>query len=281
MKCQYSDNCKKAGSMIQRGAGLVEYVCPEDDRCEDYAPMIYKQTAEEYFKEPYVSNSFLIAFDRSPLHAMTPKEATKEMQTGTLIHSYILDQIAPVVCDLDKRTKEYKTFAAENEGKVFITSEQQQMLDAVNDAVNELKIDGRSFCEYYDDGIKEASIFWDDKKGKADLISGQYIFDLKKTQDASAFHWSIKNYKYYRQAAWYLEGLKAATGKDGRFIFIAIETEPPYGVKMYELDAEYLALGDRENIMSYMAYKDWLDKGRPKIAYKNDLVEIISKPSYL
>jgi exodeoxyribonuclease VIII len=83
-------------------------------------------------------------------------------------------------------------------------------------------------------------------KGRPDLVSkiGNEIVvvDLKTTQDASPYSFArdVHNFKYFMQAAWYLE-LTGAT----RFIFVAVEKDPPFAWRVYELDAEAIAEGKR------------------------------------
>ena len=62
------------------------------------------------------------------------------------------------------------------------------------------------------------------------------IVDLKTTRDASpdGFAKSVAQYRYHVQAAFYSDGYKAAFGEAPRgFVFIAVETEPPYLVAVY------------------------------------------------
>lgn len=69
------------------------------------------------------------------------------------------------------------------------------------------------------------------------------IVDLKTTENASkdGFAKSIANFRYDVQAAFYLDGIEAATGKRPRgFVFVAVEKKPPFAVGVYVLDAETL-----------------------------------------
>ena len=103
-------------------------------------------------------------------------------------------------------------------------------------------------------GKPEVSVFWQDEdtgeecRCRPDYWNDGYniIVDLKTTQDASptGFAKSIANYRYHVQAAFYMQGVYAATGKyPERFVFIAIEKEAPFAVGVYEIDADALALG--------------------------------------
>ena len=65
-------------------------------------------------------------------------------------------------------------------------------------------------------------------KGKLDIVNSKkrFIADLKSTGDASlsGFKKSIRNFKYHKQAAFYLDAL----GYDDYYI-IAVEKTAPYG----------------------------------------------------
>ncbi len=63
------------------------------------------------------------------------------------------------------------------------------------------------------------------------LDDGSLIIDLKTTQNASlkGFQKSVVNFRYYVQAAWYLDVVEMATGKrPDAFIFIAVEKTRPF-----------------------------------------------------
>lgn len=58
-------------------------------------------------------------------------------------------------------------------------------------------------------------------------------------------------YGYYRQAAWYIDGLNAAAGLSGdeiidSMLFIVVEKEPPYRVECYLLSDDFVEFGRKE-----------------------------------
>lgn len=81
-------------------------------------------------------------------------------------------------------------------------------------------------------------------KGRPDLVTEiggeRVVIDLKTTQDAGeqSFARDVFNFKYFMQGAWYLE----LTGAK-RFILVAVEKEPPYAHRVYELDEASIAEG--------------------------------------
>ena len=77
------------------------------------------------------------------------------------------------------------------------------------------------------------------------------MIDLKTCQDArrDAFSKSVATYRYHVQAAFYLHllvSLGEIPADTSSFAFIACEKAPPYGVAVYELDAEDIERGARE-----------------------------------
>jgi exodeoxyribonuclease VIII len=82
------------------------------------------------------------------------------------------------------------------------------------------------------------------------------VADIKTTKDASAesFSKDAWSYRYDVQAAFYLDAYRTLTGREGRFIFICVETEPPYLVACYVATPEMIAAGRaryRQNLATY------------------------------
>ena len=83
--------------------------------------------------------------------------------------------------------------------------------------------------------------------------------DLKFMLSGSpqSFMHSIKKYRYDIQASWYIDGLKAITGRKFDFIFIVCEKSRPFNVQCYRLDDESLEKGrdDTRNFLNkYIEY---------------------------
>jgi len=82
------------------------------------------------------------------------------------------------------------------------------------------------------------SIFGDDAE------PGNYIIDLKTTEDASPkFEKSITNYSYDMQDAFYTDVGNAADLNIKGFIFVAVESTNPYEVGVYMLSPEWRQIG--------------------------------------
>jgi len=90
------------------------------------------------------------------------------------------------------------------------------------------------------DGEREFTVAWTERELKAkcrmDFANG-YVLDLKTTRDASAEAFSRDLFKlgYHIQADWYMRGAHAAGLPAKGFRFIAVESAPPFAVKLHEV----------------------------------------------
>lgn len=109
--------------------------------------------------------------------------------------------------------------------------------------------------ELFKYGQAEQSIFWTDPdtgvkcKGRLDWITDEHVIvDLKSTTDASpeGFQRSISKYRYYVQAAMYVDGMQAVTGYDFDFVFAAWEKHAPYASALYYATPEMIQAGRME-----------------------------------
>ena len=110
------------------------------------------------------------------------------------------------------------------------------------------------------------------------------VVDLKSTNDASneAFLRDAVRYGYDFQAAVYLEGVKAVTGIEHGFVFIAVEKTEPYSINIFQCDKPFIQHGYdtfRELLGIYHDCKQtgewWGYLG------KYNAVNTLSLPSYL
>lgn len=150
----------------------------------------------------------------------------------------------------------------ENEGRSILNPDQWKQIHAMRDAV--MAHPAASALLTRIPGRAEQSIYWIDAltgtlcRCRPDWWRDDHLpIDLKTTEDASpeGFARSIAKFRYDVQAAYYLDGIHAATGKRPQnFVFIAVEKKPPYAVGVYVLDAETLEIGRglyREDLAVY------------------------------
>lgn len=115
-------------------------------------------------------------------------------------------------------------------------------------------------------GKSEVTVGWTDDatglpcKARADYFKEgrkRILVDLKSTTDARREHAraAVSKYRYHVQAAHYTEGFAAVGKPVDAFIFVFVEKRPPYGIKVFTLDASvlqkaYLARAENMNTLA-------------------------------
>lgn len=225
------------------------------------ASIIKNMPTSEYFAIKALSASGAKLLRRSAAHYLASttsnREPTGAMKLGTLTHTLLFEPsafeeeyaIAPM---FDKRTnigkKAALEFGEDNAGKKILDESELLRAKAISEAARGNPV----VQEYFEKGGEAETVFqWEQYgvpcKARMDFISGNTILDLKTCKDASpeGFAKQIGSFQYHMQAAFYLDGFRIATGNDAKFVFIAVESEAPYAVGIYEIDAASLASGGR------------------------------------
>ena len=249
----------------------------------------YDLPAPDYHAIDALSASGAKLLLKSPAHYLAAKEhqrdPTPAMAFGSLVHSLVLepdtvDALYIAAPKFDKRTTAGKAaaekFDATAGGRTVVDMDLFQKAQRVGDSV-------RSHHRYSEllKGAKiEASMFWDQHgvpcKARADALNGSSIIDIKTTRDASpdAFARSVATFQYHLQAAHYLDGYSIASGfMAERFVFLAVETEAPFAVGVYVLDAASIAGGAEMMSQAGRAYRIAQNSTAWK-GYSPDIVEI-------
>ena len=223
----------------------------------------FKNDQEYYADSKYVSNSMLSNISVSPKYfeyrLNNPMKASPAMDFGRAFHKFVLEKdqfdltydIAP---ECDKRTKEgkeqWKNYLESLGEKETITLKDYNIISKMSSVI--LKDNVAS--DLLSNGEAEKIICWENKefdvkcKGMLDYYTKYEIMDtkvtrivdLKTTSTASSkgFLDTIRKYKYHKQAAYYMDAVKA-----DHFYIIAIEKYPPYGMNIFEISGELLQEG--------------------------------------
>lgn len=211
----------------------------------------------DYFAVEALSASGAKALLISAAHYRAQKDRANEpspaMVLGTITHAMILEPDAEPrysVRTLNWATKEGKQEREELEklGVPIITEQDHMRVLAMRDAVMAHPT-ASAMIKAID--RTEHALFWDQYdvkcKAKYDAITRKgNIIDLKTAVDASpaGFARAIGNFKYHLQAAHYVDGMRAChSDAPARFQFIAVESNPPHAVAVYEIDQPALAAG--------------------------------------
>ena len=227
---------------------------------------------EEYLSLRCASKHGLDLVSRSHAHFRAsienPVQPTAAMRFGTLAHEALLEPhlfaqwaIEPQV---DKRTKAGKAeyadwLQAHQDAHRRVSRQDHETCLALQAAT--LAHPAAARLLQHEGGLAEMSAIWRPAnynipcKARADLVIQEVgwaergiVADVKTTSDArpEAFAKSVANYRYYVQAAFYVDALSALTGREYDFVIIAVEKSAPYGVGVYYLDDEDVQRGRRE-----------------------------------
>jgi hypothetical protein len=195
----------------------------------------------DYFSIPAMSASAIKAGAVSMLNMQefleNGKEPTAAMATGTLRHMAVLEpdkfQAIPV-CDLDKRTKEYKEFVAKYGPDTIKTVEFEEHKKAAimvfdHPAVKQLHL--------FDDGAAECDIYWKEGdvacKAKIDWVAENYIIEFKTTTQLGRFAATSAGLFYHLQLGWYWRAASATKAK--KVYVVAQEQNAPFDVAVFEV----------------------------------------------
>lgn len=210
----------------------------------------------------------------------------EHIDNGVQYADYILqigDRITITESEFIK-AQNYANYLQAIDGKEVISQDQ---LDIATGVVESIRKHPKA-AALLSGGEAEVSLFWDDSetgyqcKGRVDYLRpGGVIVDLKTTKDASLneFKRSIANFGYHRQQAMYKDGYAAATGNEcAAFVFVAVETKPPYAVGVYMLDDESEQKGRNEYQELLKQFASCQESGEWP-AYSDD-IEIIELPNW-
>lgn len=221
-----------------------------------------------YHAGPGVSKSQLDKLAKTPFHFHSHYLSLKRVSTyetpamrfGTAVHTAILEPELfagwVVMPDIDGRTKEGKAAKAlaQEEAAVrgveVISADDYAKVTAIADSFSR----HTHLSSFLDTGHAELSVYWNDAdtgilcRCRPDWLAPGCVVDLKTTEDASprAFQRSAYSWRYFVQAAFYLDGL-AANDVDARgFVFAAIEKSEPYACAGYAASEAMIAAGREE-----------------------------------
>lgn len=241
-------------------------------------PGIYSGLSNaDYHAGPGISKSQLDVLAKSPYHYWSrymsanrePTVETAAMAFGTAFHTFVLEPhefTKWVVLDkVDRRTKEGKAAAeaaearAAAQGGRVISAADMQVIAGMNAAIWSHPV-----AEHLETGVPELSVYWIDEESgvfcrcRPDWLGTTAVVDLKTTEDPSprAFTRSAYDYRYWVQAAYYLDGLAANGVILPYFIFAAVEKGRPHSVVAYNVTHDLLEAGRREYKRLLKLYAD-------------------------
>lgn len=252
---------------------------------------------KDYAAMPGLNQSKLGAIKSCPQKfkwALTSdREDTPAMALGRAIHTAVFqpelfNEEFFCLPEIDRRTtkgkEQYAELVTANHDKTVLKQ------DDFNKAL-EIATEVRSnphVMRLLEGAEMELSLDWEDTatgvlcKGRIDCYNKELgvVVDLKTSIDASpwGFPKKIYSYGYNRQAAWYLDGLQANGESAEHFVFIAVETLPPFSMGLYRLNSDTIRLSKAENEAMLRRYVECM-RTDTWPGYTNG-IEDISIPEY-
>ena len=229
----------------------------------------YTLTNKQYHELPSTSHGSLECFRNSKrtyraayIDRTLKRVQTRAMLLGSVVHAMTLEPtecmkqyaIAP---KCDKRTTIGKDIFAEFMESLgdreIVPQDVWEEAELITNAI----LTSKPAIELLDSGgLRERPMHWECPvtgmkcRSKPDFRIPWLIVDLKTTQDATpqGFANAAAKFGYARQAAWYRWGYELCAGGPCRFIFIAVSTNEPYEVGLYELSDWDLERARRQNV---------------------------------
>lgn len=267
-------------------------------------PGVYNLPAEVYHTDPVPGGSLTSTGARRLVEVPParwryeqdhPPEPTPAMILGTAVHSLLLGAGPRVVrVDADDwrgRAAREARAAACAAGDVALLRADYARAEAMADAVMAHPITGRLLDPAR--GRPEQTLVWQDPesgvwcRAMVDHLPHQredtrpILVDLKTTRsaDGRALGKTVAQHGYHQQAAWYLAGYRALhPGSDPAFLFAFVEREPPYLVRVVELDEQALDLGAELNRRALRTYAECTATGR--WPGHTSEIELVSLPAW-
>lgn len=228
-----------------------------------HAAILEPETFENlYVSEPDFSNSIDTIQDIKTIltenKVTFQKTAKKEILIETLLANlpHLANKIKSVMVE---------KWEKENQEKTILTDEIFKKIAEIKKALLSHEIAKALLTG----GQSEFSYFSKDEhtglqlKCRPDYFKSGALIDLKTTRNASSIEFSkqIANFNYHIQAAFYLDVFNAATSLIAtEFYFVAVETEAPYGVSVYQLAPEEIEAGREDYKKALLSYKQYLEK---------------------
>jgi hypothetical protein len=215
--------------------------------------LVDNEPMASYLANDHISASDLkILLNKSPYHFQNRSQIKNESDSlsfGTLCHTAILE---PEIYDtyvlepkIDKRTKEWKAWLAENEGKTTVSEDDAARIKLIKTRMQQVGIlpifsrgesEVSAYGEHMDLKIRARADKWDPER--------RIVVDLKTTRDLQWFTKDIFRYGYDLSVPHYSQLFANAANcapEDITYIFVAVESVGPHDCGWYVLSGENIA----------------------------------------
>lgn len=222
-----------------------------------------------------ISSHGLMDIRRSPKYYRFRRDnpmQSDSLALGSLVHKLVLEpedaaKVIKVAPKVDRRTKlgkeEYEAFMSTvQKGDLVADADDWKKLQIIKAALYDNEFSAKIVKRT--DALKEKSAFWVHEatqtfcKIRPDLafLDGDIIVDIKTTQNAHpmSFMKDSHNFHYDMQAAFYMDGYRAITGRNANFVFLCVETSAPFDVACYHVTDQMYGFGKLRYEKALMTY---------------------------
>ena len=223
---------------------------------------------QEYYNgigKNYLSNSNIQALTTEPRQFQAPQRDGEAFVKGRYFHQLILEpsksKSFPIVDSKSRSTKIYKDFVADNKlDYALLTKDAQQIKDMVDYTLESLP-----FFDLVNDPTAQYEVpavgeimgaMW---KGKADILTKDYVIDLKTSSDVFKFVRNAPYYFYHTQAYIYQilfqkPVIFLVTGKTKKY---DREGNRYYDLGIFPVSENSMGLAEEKVAQAVAAYEKW------------------------
>lgn len=232
---------------------------------------------QEYYTgigKQFLSNSDVGTLLNNPTAFGTFRKDGKAFAEGRLFHQLLLEPEKAVdfpICDTSTRTtKEYKAFVQELGVDFCMLTKEVAEVNRWVDAVRQ----NYSFYELiYGEGnqyeVPEVTTFHDlPWKGKADIVTPEFVVDLKTTGDINKFKYSARAYNYDSQCYIYQQ----LFGKP--LVFLVVDKETCQ-LGMYKPSTEFVEYGAQKVERASQVYQRYFGQNASEDIINHYINEIL------
>lgn len=235
----------------------------------------FNMPIEEYLKLEGLSPSDLLNILTSPLYYQHRKkeelEETDDMRLGRYVHTLVLEpqKEADSYAHFQgarRQGKIWESFAHEHRAKTILTTKQYDNGQRMRDAIRSHPV----ASHFLSGGVAEAVLQWRDGhlsyRMRPDFIRDdhQTIVDIKTTKriEPHPFGGTAARLGYHIKAAHYAAGWEAYNGNRPTLLFVAVQSEAPYDVVVYQAFEDSLSAGEWSRQLAIQKFVECQSSGR-------------------
>jgi hypothetical protein len=231
----------------------------------EFAPTIRSRVPwDEYVALPGISITRLKEIKRSPLHyfyRLTHPKESPSLSLGKAAHAAVLEperyereyvvwRRRTASGNLGPRSGQYwDAFVAENPGMSIVTEDEHELALSISKAV-------RAYApamRYLESGEPEVTMQWEADgircRTRVDWFARTdewpHLVELKTADDCRVLRFGNQaaRFGYHMQLGWHFDAYRTIKGVEPRMKVIAVESEPPHAVAVYDVPSDVIDQG--------------------------------------